>query len=211
VFEFGRVRFRPLERDDLALLHVWENDSEVIMYSRSRPLNFASLAQLEKQFEDWMKDEKELRFIVELVDSKEAIGIARLERQDWGNVKTADVGTYIGKRELWGRGMGREITVGLLEMAFNQLNAERCQAWSVEYNRRAHNALEACGFKKGGAVRQNVFVNGRKWDSYHFDILRDEYLNIRLDLLKQTLGDKAEQYISKNARLKDSKALPGAR
>jgi hypothetical protein len=53
VFEFGRVRFRPLERDDLGLLHVWENDSEVIMYSRSRPLNFASLAQLEKQFEDW--------------------------------------------------------------------------------------------------------------------------------------------------------------
>jgi diamine N-acetyltransferase len=201
VFEFGRVRFRPLERDDLGLLHVWENDSEVIMYSRSRPLNFASLAQLEKQFEDWMKDEKELRFIVELVDSKEAIGIARLERQDWGNVKTADVGTYIGKRELWGKGLGREITVGLLEMAFNQLNAERCQAWSVEYNRRAHNALEACGFKKGGAVRQTVFVNGRKWDSYHFDILRDEYLNIRLDLLRQTLGEKAEEYISKNGKI----------
>jgi RimJ/RimL family protein N-acetyltransferase len=201
VFEFGRVRFRPLERDDLGLLHVWENDSEVIMYSRSRPLNFASLAQLEKQFEDWTKNEKELRFIVELVDSKEAIGIARLERQDWGNVKTADVGTYIGKRELWGKGLGREITVGLLEMAFNQLNAERCQAWSVEYNRRAHNALEACGFKKGGAVRQTVFVNGRKWDSYHFDILRDEYLNIRLDLLKQTLGDKAEEYINKNGKI----------
>jgi diamine N-acetyltransferase len=201
VFEFGRVRFRPLERDDLGLLHVWENDSEVIMYSRSRPLNFASLAQLERQFEDWVKDEKELRFIVELVDSKEAIGIARLERQDWGNVKTADVGTYIGKRELWGKGLGREITVGLLEMAFNQLNAERCQAWSVEYNRRAHNALEACGFKKGGAVRQAVFVNGRKWDSYHFDILRDEYLNIRLDLLRQTLGDKAEEYISKNGKI----------
>jgi RimJ/RimL family protein N-acetyltransferase len=201
VFEFGRVRFRPLERDDLGLLHVWENDSEVIMYSRSRPLNFASLAQLERQFEDWVKDEKELRFIVELVDSKEAIGIARLERQDWGNVKTADVGTYIGKRELWGKGLGREITVGLLEMAFNQLNAERCQAWSVEYNRRAHNALEACGFKKGGAVRQAVFVNGRKWDSYHFDILRDEYLNIRLDLLRQTLGEKAEEYISKNGKI----------
>jgi RimJ/RimL family protein N-acetyltransferase len=201
VFEFGRVRFRPLERDDLGLLHGWENDSEVIMYSRSRPLNFASLAQLEKQFEDWMKDEKELRFIVELVDSKEAIGIARLERQDWGNVKTADVGTYIGKRELWGKGLGREITVGLLEMAFNQLNAERCQAWSVEYNHRAHNALEACGFKKGGTARQTVFVNGRKWDSYHFDILRDEYLNIRLDLLKQTLGNKAEEYISKNGKI----------
>ena len=198
MFEFGRVRFRALEREDLALLHGWENDSELIMYSRSRPLNFVSLVQLEKQYEDWMKDEKELHFIVELADSKEAIGIARLQRQDWGNVKTADIGTYIGKKELWGKGLGRQITVGLLEMAFNQLNAERCQAWSVGYNRRAHNALEACGFKKGGAVRQTVFVNGRKWDSYYFDILRDEYLNIRLDLLKRTLGDKADYYIGKN-------------
>jgi RimJ/RimL family protein N-acetyltransferase len=201
VFEFGRVRFRAVEREDLGLLHGWENDSELIMYSRSRPLNFVSLAQLEKQYEDWMKDEKELHFIVELVDSKEAVGIARLQRQDWGNVKTVDIGTYIGKKELWGKGLGREITVGLLEMAFNQLNAERCQAWSVEYNRRAHNALEACGFKKGGAVRQTVFVNGRKWDSYYFDILRDEYLNTRLDLLKRTLGDKAEDYIGKNDKV----------
>lgn len=190
-----------MEKEDLGLLHGWENDSEVIMYSRSRPLNFVSLAQLEKQYEDWMKDERELHFIVELVDSKEAIGIARLQKQDWSNVKTVDIGTYIGKKELWGKGLGREITVGLLEMAFNQLNVERCQAWSVEFNRRAHSALEACGFKKGGAARQTVFVNGRKWDGYYFDILRNEYLNIRLDLLKQTLGDKAEGYIRSNDKI----------
>lgn len=201
MFEFGRVRFRALEREDLGLLHGWENDSELIMYSRSRPLNFVSLAQLEKQYEDWMKDERELHFIVELVDSKEAFGIARLQKQDWGNVKTVDIGTYIGKKELWGKGLGREITVALLEMAFNQLNAERCQAWSVEFNRRAHSALEACGFKKGGAARQTVFVNGRKWDSYYFDILRNEYLNIRLDLLKQTLGNKAEEYVRSNDKI----------
>jgi diamine N-acetyltransferase len=198
MFEFGRVRFRAMEKEDLGLLHTWENDSELIMFSRSRPLNFVSMAQLEKQFEDWMKDDRELHFIVELKDSKEAIGIARLQRQDWSNVKGVDVGTYIGKKELWGKGLGREITVGLLEMAFNQLNAERCQAWSVEYNRRAHAALEACGFKKGGVLRQMVFVNGQKWDSYHFDILRDEYAKSRIDLLKQTLGDKADEYIRKN-------------
>ena len=198
MFEFGRVRFRAIEREDLKLLNAWENDSELIMYSRSRPLNFASMAQLEKQYEDWMKDEKELHFIVELIDSKEAIGIARLQKQDSGNVRTADIGTYIGKKELWGKGLGREITLGLLEMAFNQLNAERCQAWSVEYNRRAHTALEACGFKKTGVVRQAVFVNGRKWDGFIFDILRNEYLSTRQDILKQTLGEKAKGYIDKN-------------
>jgi len=202
MFEFGKLRFRPIEREDLKLLHEWENDFELIMYSRSKPMNFVNMAQLEKQYEEWVKDEKELRFIVELVDSKKAIGIARLRRQDWGNVKTAEVGTYIGKKELWGKGLGRQITVALLEMSFNQLNVERCESWSVEYNHRAHKALEACGFKKGGAMRQAAFVNGRKWDGFHFDILRDEYLNMRMDLLKQTLGDKLEEYSKKHCTIK---------
>lgn len=204
VFEFGDMRFRPLEREDLKFLHVWENDFELMMFSRSRPLNFASLAQLEKQYEEWVKDEKEQRFIVELVDSNEAIGVARIERQEWGNVKAVTVGTYIGKKELWGKGLGKQITVALLEMCFNQLNMERCEAWSVEYNHRAHKALEACGFQKVGIVREAVFVNGKRWDGFHFDVLRDEYLNVRMGLLKQTLGDKLQEYLTRSAPLKDA-------
>ncbi len=202
MFEFGDIRFRPVEKEDLKLLHEWENDFELIMYSRSKPMNFVNMAQLEKQYEEWMKDEKELRFIVELIDSKEAIGIARLRREDWGNVKTAEIGTYIGKKKLWGKGLGQQITVALLEMSFNQFNVERCEAWSVEYNHRAHKALEACGFKKGGVFRHSAFVNGRKWGGFHFDILRDEYLKIRMDLLKQKLGDKLEEYIKKHCTIK---------
>ena len=56
MFQFGNVLFRPLEKQDLELLHKWENDSELMMYSRSRPLNSVNMAQLEKQFEEWMKD-----------------------------------------------------------------------------------------------------------------------------------------------------------
>ncbi|MCW3977177.1 MAG: GNAT family N-acetyltransferase [Candidatus Bathyarchaeota archaeon] len=202
MFEFGKLRFRPIEREDLKLLHEWENDFELIMYSRSKPMNFVNTAQLEKQYDEWVKDEKELRFMVELIDSEDPIGIARLRREEWGNVKTADVGTYIGKKELWGKGFGRQIIVALLEMSFNQLNMERSEAWSVEYNHRAHKALEACGFKRGGVVRQAAFVNGRKWDGYHFDILREEYLNTRMGLLKQMLGDKAEEYAEKHCTIK---------
>jgi len=198
MFEFGNLRFRPTEREDLKLLHTWENDFELIMYSRSNPLNLVNMAQLEKQYEEWVKDKKQLNFIVELIDSKEAIGIARIRREEWGNEKPADIGIYIGKKELWGKGLGKQITVALLEMSFNQLNMERCEAWSVEYNRRAHKALKACGFKKGGIVRQAAFVNGRKWDGFHFDILRDEYQNIRVNLLRQVLGEKLEEYLKKH-------------
>jgi RimJ/RimL family protein N-acetyltransferase len=103
---------------------------------------------------------------------------------------------------MWEKGFGHQITVALLEMCFNQLNVERCEAWSAEYNQRAHRVLESCGFKKGGVMRQVSFVNGKRWDGYHFDILREEYLSIREDLLKKTLGDKLEDYIRRHCTIK---------
>jgi len=201
VFEFGDVRFRSVEREDLKLLHEWENDFLVIMYSRGRPLNFVSMPQLEKMYEEWVKDEKHLHFIVELVSSGEAIGTARLHLHDWGRVKSCDIGAYIGRKELWGKGLGKQVYLGLLEMAFNQLNVDRCEASSVGYNVRSHKALEACGFKKIGVFRQCVFVNGRKWDDYAFDLLRAEYLEQRMTLLKRILGDKAEEYLKKHCTI----------
>lgn len=203
MFDFGDIRLRPIEKEDLKLIHDWENDFELMMYSRSKPINFVSMAQLEKQYEDWVKDDKELHFIVELKETREAVGVARIEKVDWGNVRGANLGTYIGKKQIWGKGVGKQITVALLEMSFNHLNMDRCEAWSVEYNQRAHKALEACGFKKGGAMRSAAFVGGRTWDGFHFDILKEEYLSVRIGLLKELLSDRFDSYVQANSiRLK---------
>jgi RimJ/RimL family protein N-acetyltransferase len=136
--------------------------------------------------------------MIELVDTKKPIGIARLEQRDWGNVKTGHIGTYIAEKKLWGEGLGRQITVALLEMAFMQLNMERCDAGSVEYNKRAHKTLMECGFKKSGIFRKIHYVNGCKWDHFYFDLLREEFLTVRMELLKQTLRDKLKQYLKTN-------------
>ena len=201
MFELGDIRFRPVEKDDLKLLYKWENDFELMMYSRSKPLNFVSMEQLERQYDKWMKENKEIHFIVELIDTNEPIGTAVIRKEEWSNVKNADIGTYIGKKEYWGKGYGKQITVALLEMCFIFLNMERCEAWSVEYNTRAHKTLETCGFKKGGVMRQTVLVNGKKWNSYHFDMLREEYINIRQGLLGKTLGEKLDEYLKRHCGL----------
>lgn len=201
MFELGDIRFRPVEKDDLKLLYKWENDFELMMYSRSKPLNFVSMEQLERQYDKWMKENKEIHFIVELIDTNEHIGTAVIRKEEWSNVKNADIGTYIGKKEYWSKGYGKQITVALLEMCFIFLNMERCEAWSVEYNTRAHKTLETCGFKKGGVMRQTVLVNGKKWNSYHFDMLREEYTNIRQGLLGKTLGEKLDKYLKKHCGL----------
>jgi RimJ/RimL family protein N-acetyltransferase len=197
MFEFAGLIFRPLEKEDLKLLHVWENDFELMMYSRSKPLNAVTMTQLEAKYEEWMKKERDLYFIVEKVESKEPIGFAAIRGEVWGNVLGADLGTYIGRKELWEKGFGKKITLALLEMCFMHLNMERCEAWSVEYNTRAHRVLESCGFKKGGSMRNTVYVAGKKWCSFHFDILREDYMSIRMELLKKMIGEKMEIYLRK--------------
>ena len=208
MFEFANLRFRPLEKEDLRLLHIWENDLEVMMYSRSKPLNMASMSQLEKQYDERMKESKNLYFIVENTGSNEPIGFATIRREEWGNVQAADLGTYIGKKELWEKGFGKKITVALLEMSFIHLNMERCEAWSVGYNTRAHKVLEFCGFQKAGVLRNTVYVAGKKWNSFLFDILREEYTKIRMRLLKRTLGERVESYMERTRpALKRSKSV----
>lgn len=208
MFEFADLRFRPIEKDDLKLLHVWENDFELMMYSRSKPLNMASITQLEQKYEEWMKQEKNLYFIVECMESNEPIGFATIRTETWGNMPGADIGTYIGKKELWEKGFGKKITAALLEMSFIHLNLEHCQAWSIEYNKRAHKVLEACGFKKGGIMRNTAYVAGKKWGSFHFDILREEYMNTRMDLLKRILGEKVGTYLEKTQPIFHPQSMP---
>lgn len=69
-------------------MHKWENDSELMMHSRSRPLDFVIMAQLERQSEERLKDERNLFMVVEFANAKEPIGTASLEQRDRGNVKT---------------------------------------------------------------------------------------------------------------------------
>lgn len=204
MFEFGDVKLRPMEKEDLKFLHTWENDYELIMYSRSQPINVMNMTQIERRYEERLKEEKNIYFIIELIESHEPVGIATVRREEWGEVKAANIGTYIGKKELWGKGLGMQITLALLEICFLNLNVERCEAFSVGFNTRAHKTLENCGFKRSGVFRGSVFINGRRWDSYYFDMLREEYMAMREELLKQVLGERLQEYRRKYLPLENT-------
>ncbi|MBX5326645.1 MAG: hypothetical protein ACQXXH_06625 [Candidatus Bathyarchaeia archaeon] len=60
MFEFGDVKFRPVEKEDLKLMHQWENDFELIMYSRAQPMNLMNMAQIENSSKKELKKKKSL-------------------------------------------------------------------------------------------------------------------------------------------------------
>ncbi len=196
MLEFGPIKLRAWEREDLKKVHEWENDFETMLYSRGMPQQVKSYDAVVKYYEKEMEREDRLHYIVELRDSREAIGTAVIRLENWSGVRRGNIGTYIDKN-YWNKGLGKIITLALLEISFYHLNLEKCEACSIEYNKRAHRVLENCGFKRYGIERKSAFVLGRKWDWHCFDILREEYMQMRKELFSKILKEDKDEYMEK--------------
>jgi len=195
MFKLGPISLRAWEREDLHKIHQWENDFETMLYSRGMPHQVKSYEQIVQYYEEEIKREDRLHYIVELSESKEPIGTAVIRLSEWGGVRKGNIGTYLDKK-YWNKGFGKIITLALLEISFYYLNLDKCEACSIEYNKRAHHVLESCGFKRYSVNRKSVYLLGKRWDWYCFDILQEEYMEIRESLLNRFLGDYAKDYLA---------------
>ncbi len=205
MFEIGRIRFRPLRKEDLPTLEKWENSNQVTLYARCNPLVFKSFEDVEEDYEEYLKNEDKYRFMIELCKDEKTIGIATYEDHS-NTVRNADIGTYVGNQEYWNKGLGKEITLGLCEMLFFHENFDRISAWSSSINKRAHKVLKALNFKRVGKARKSGYLFGKRIDWYMFDLLREEYLEDRDELLGSILEDKAE-YLKNYCMLKVPKKM----
>jgi RimJ/RimL family protein N-acetyltransferase len=93
----------------------------------------------------------------------------------------------LGEPEEWGKGYGSEATRLVLRYAFETLNLNRVWLHVYEYNERGLRAYEKAGFRREGRLRQEMFRDGRYWDTIVMGILRDEWLAAR----PQAQPDKA--------------------
>lgn len=189
MFEIGKIRFRPFDREDIPILANWESRHRVTLYSRGRPLVFKNQDELEKEYEENLQDEDKLTLIVELIEDDKGIGVATIKDRS-RKVKNADIGTYIGDENFWNMGLGTNITLGLCEMLFFHKNYDRISAWSNSINKRAHKVLTRFGFKKSGIARKSGYILGKRVDWVFFDLLREEYLENRENYLEKYLEDK---------------------
>ncbi len=75
-----KVVLRSFERDDLKLLHKWQNDEEVMRLARSFPDHTISMAALEAKYDRVLKGEDlaERGYIIEEKTSKRALGWAKI-------------------------------------------------------------------------------------------------------------------------------------
>lgn len=120
---------------------------------------------------DWLLA-RTLGWVIE-VDGH-AVGDARLDHFNLQD-RRARYAIGIFDSELWGQGIGTEVTRLVLGYAFDELELHRVDLRVLEYNRRAIANYEKCGFVREGIERESAFINSEWHSDVIMGILEAEY------------------------------------
>jgi RimJ/RimL family protein N-acetyltransferase len=127
----------------------------------------------ERKLLEYLTGHDVMMAIVDIV-SNEAIGICGLHNKNDVH-RTATYGIFIGDRNNWGKALGTDATLLMLDYAFSVLNLNSISLEVIDFNQRAIKCYEKCGFRFIGRKRQAVFIAGIYHDSLLYDILASEF------------------------------------
>ncbi len=173
VFLKGRlVNLRPVAKTDLPLITRWINDEEVRRYlAVCVPQSFedeeAWFAGLSK------KKATDLVFVIEKTDGQAigVMGIHGIHPID----RTATTGSFIGEKEEWGKGLGSEAKLLLLNYAFNTMNLRKICSGAFAFNERSIRYSVRCGYKEEGRLKEDVFRDGKYHDKVLLAVFREDF------------------------------------
>lgn len=169
-----KVTLRALEREDLPLLHAFNNDLEVELAGGGDAPMPQSLARLESEFEGKVSGGGRDGSDFAIVADDNFIGICALFNQD-NLAHTIELGITIGNKLYWGKGYGREALRLLVDYGFRYQNHRKIYLEVHGNNERAIKAYKAVGFVEEGRLLQHVYSNGDYQDLVQMGILRHEW------------------------------------
>ena len=160
------LKLRALEPEDLELLYDWENNSSI--WEHSNTLTPYSKFILRNYLENAHKDifeVKQVRFIIEIITTKEAIGTIDLFDIDFYNSR-AGVGILIAKEEQRNKGYAGKSLELITTYAFQHLELYQLYCNINEDNKNSLKLFQKSGFKitgkkekwvKKGTSMKNVY------------------------------------------------------
>ena len=88
---------------------------------------------------------------------------------------------FVGERESWGKGYGRDALMTLLAYAFDTKNLRLVELWTLADNERAIRMYKGCGFVEDGRLRDRSWIEGHYVDHLVMSITADEFGRARVD------------------------------
>jgi RimJ/RimL family protein N-acetyltransferase len=173
-----RVQLRPLTDEDAPNLADWINDPEI------RRLVLSRFAKSIKDEKEWLASmsstgtPQNIALGVEVKRGKRLIGTVGLHTIDWVQ-RRAMTGILIHPLAFRGKGYGTEAKNLMLDYAFGELGMLSLWALALEGNAASIRALLKQGYKRSGVHRKSTLVQGVWVDAIYFDILREEWEELR--------------------------------
>lgn len=145
----GALLLRPLTEDDWTVLHPLEDDPEVLWFSEGADVSSRPLEELQLIYRQ--VSERAYPFLFVLDD--EPIGGGWLQEMNLPEILARHPGKdlrridlTIGKKDLWGFGIGTKIIGLLTAYAFDRDGADAVYGITYDTNPRCRRALEKNGF-----------------------------------------------------------------
>lgn len=166
-----KVYLSPIDKNDYVKYIEWVNDMEVSM-----GMIFATKLIDEESEKNVLErlSKSEFNFAVITNKTNEAIGNVGFPSIDYIN-HIGEVGIFIGNKNYWGNGYGRQALELLIDFGFNLLNLNNIYLKVYSYNNPAINCYKKIGFKEAGKLREAKTIAGIKYDEIYMDILAKEF------------------------------------
>ncbi len=168
------VNLRAMEMEDLERNWRWINDREVTRFLVHR-------YQFSRAAEDaWMAEhvKKPLSYEGPLfaIETKDGMHVGNISLFNCSpENRRAELGIMIGEKAYWSKGYGADAILTLLRFAFDEMNLNRVQLGTYNFNARAIACYRKCGFIEEGRLRQAIYRDGACSDMIWMGILRDEF------------------------------------
>ena len=160
----------PSDPEDAEKYCEWVNDLSITMHLEP---TMSISVEAEKNIIRKLQAKHRIFSIIDLY-TDELIGSCGLH--DIDNVNgLAMFGIFIGRKDHWNKGYGKEATSLCLDFGFNVLNLHNIYLMVIDYNPRAIKCYEKVGFKTIGKRREARCFGGKRHDVIMMDILASEF------------------------------------
>ncbi|MGL6114089.1 MAG: GNAT family N-acetyltransferase [Cetobacterium sp.] len=168
-----KIKLRTYKITDVEKLYeLFENEN--IKKTLLTGILFPMSKESEKDFiEGNLKPKGELfNFAVERLEDGECVGGCGINSIDRKN-SVAVIGLWIGEK-YHGNGYGSDLLRVLCKFIFEEMNIHKIKLECFSFNEKGLNCYKAVGFKEEGRLRQEIFREGKYYDTIAMGIFKDE-------------------------------------
>jgi RimJ/RimL family protein N-acetyltransferase len=174
MLEGKHVTLRRVEPRDHEVIQRWQNEPTVFRWmDYVRPFSLADIKESEER-----AAQEGHPFIIEVEGrAMGRIGLNNFRPRD----RMASLYVFLGERESWGKGYGRDALMALLIFAFDAQNLRQVELWTLADNERAIRMYKGCGFVEDGRLRDRSWIEGNYVDHLVMSITAEEFARARAD------------------------------